>query len=92
MQQASLACSQLTRLTQMVMYDKAICKLSTKACMLLEVICCTAARSLMLVDTVQVLENEICFKWSEYENIFELFHARASMHRRVYTHRYSLAV
>ena len=34
-----------------------------------------------------MLENEICFKWSEYENIFELFHARASMHRRVYTHR-----
>lgn len=36
---------------------------------------------------VQVLDNEICFKWSEYENIFELFHARSNMHRRVYTHR-----
>ena len=40
----------------------------------------------------QVLDNEICFKWSEYENIYELFHARACMHRRVYTHRYLTAV
>ncbi|DBA81314.1 TPA: hypothetical protein ACH3X2_006924 [Trebouxia sp. C0005] len=40
----------------------------------------------------KVLDNEICFKWSEYENIFELFHARATMHRRVYTHRKAKAI
>ena len=30
---------------------------------------------------------QICFKWSEYMTLHELFHARASMHRSVYTHK-----
>lgn len=45
-----------------------------------------------LRQLTKVLDNEICFKWSEYENIFELFHARSNMHRRVYTHRKAKAI
>jgi hypothetical protein len=35
----------------------------------------------------QVIGDEICYKYSEYMNLHELFHSRASMHRQVYTHR-----
>jgi hypothetical protein len=36
---------------------------------------------------VQVMDDEICFKWSEYENVFQMFQDRARMHSKVYTHR-----
>jgi hypothetical protein len=36
---------------------------------------------------LQVIDNQIAYKWSEYSNIWDLFHARESMHRKVYTHR-----
>jgi hypothetical protein len=35
----------------------------------------------------QVIGNEICFKYTEYDGIRELFHSRETMHRRIYTHR-----
>ena len=38
---------------------------------------------------LQVIDDEICFKWSEYENCFQLFQSRAQMHRSVYTHRWA---
>ena len=31
--------------------------------------------------------EQICFKWSEYMMLHEIFHCRASMHRQVYTHK-----
>ncbi len=37
---------------------------------------------------VQVLDDQVCYKWSEYANLHDLFHARESLHRRVYTHRW----
>jgi hypothetical protein len=36
---------------------------------------------------MKVIDNEICFKYTEYDNIRELFHSRETMHRRIYTHR-----
>ena len=36
---------------------------------------------------MKVIDNEICFKASEVLNLYELFHTRASLHQRVYTHR-----
>ena len=59
-------------------HDHAVSKLPSSDC---------AATPASNALQLQVLDNEICFKWSEYENIFELFHARSNMHRRVYTHR-----
>eukprot|EP00201_Polytomella_parva_P007796 CAMPEP_0175067454 /NCGR_PEP_ID=MMETSP0052_2-20121109/17108_1 /TAXON_ID=51329 ORGANISM="Polytomella parva, Strain SAG 63-3" /NCGR_SAMPLE_ID=MMETSP0052_2 /ASSEMBLY_ACC=CAM_ASM_000194 /LENGTH=735 /DNA_ID=CAMNT_0016334339 /DNA_START=54 /DNA_END=2262 /DNA_ORIENTATION=+ len=44
-----------------------------------------------LLGMQKVIDNEICYKWSEYHNLYELYHSRASMHRRVYTHRKSKA-
>ncbi|PRW20466.1 lysine--tRNA ligase isoform X2 isoform A [Chlorella sorokiniana] len=40
----------------------------------------------------KVIGDEICFKYTEYMNLYELFHARASMHRQVYTHKKSKAI
>ena len=40
----------------------------------------------------KVVDDEMCFKWSEYQNVHEVFRARASLHQRVYTHRKAKAV
>lgn len=40
----------------------------------------------------KVIEDEICYKYTEYMNLYELFHARASMHRSVYTHKKAKAI
>mmetsp|Transcript_1747 Transcript_1747/g.4401 ORF Transcript_1747/g.4401 Transcript_1747/m.4401 type:complete len:596 (+) Transcript_1747:63-1850(+) len=45
-----------------------------------------------LIQFSKVIQNEICFKWSEYLNIAELFHSRSIMHRKVYTHRKAKAI
>ena len=35
----------------------------------------------------QVLDKEICFHQNQYLDLFEMFHSRQIMHRKVYTHR-----
>lgn len=40
----------------------------------------------------KVIDGETCYKWSEYQNVHEVFRARASLHQRVYTHRKAKAV
>lgn len=41
---------------------------------------------------MQVIDDEICYKYTEYMNLYELFHSRASMHRHVYTHKKAKAI
>ncbi|GLC38674.1 hypothetical protein PLESTM_000760400 [Pleodorina starrii] len=41
---------------------------------------------------VKVLDDEVCYPWSEYPNILDLFRAREAMHRKVYTNRKCKAV
>ncbi|GIM04156.1 hypothetical protein Vretimale_8759 [Volvox reticuliferus] len=45
-----------------------------------------------LLTLTKVIRNQIAYKWTEYSNIWDLFHARESMHRKVYTHRKTKAV
>ncbi|KAG2431557.1 hypothetical protein HXX76_009571 [Chlamydomonas incerta] len=52
-------------------------------------ISCSFQRLLMLT---KVLDNQITYKWSEYENLYSLFQSRASMFRKVYLHRKTKAV
>ena len=40
----------------------------------------------------KVIDDEICYKYTEYMNLYELFHARALMHRSVYTHKKAKAI
>lgn len=40
----------------------------------------------------RVIGDEICYKYTEYMNLYELFQTRAAMHRKVYTHRKSKAI
>lgn len=40
-----------------------------------------------LVSFMKVIDDEICFKASEVHNVYELFHTRASLHQKVYTHK-----
>jgi HD superfamily phosphohydrolase len=40
----------------------------------------------------RVIGDEICYKYTEYMNLYELFHTRAHMHRAVYTHKKSKAI
>lgn len=40
----------------------------------------------------KVVGDETCYKWSEYQNVHEVFRARASLHQRVYNHRKAKAV
>jgi hypothetical protein len=36
---------------------------------------------------LQIIDDEICYKFEEYKNVFEVYHARATMHDAVYLHR-----
>ena len=45
-----------------------------------------------LMQYMKVIEDEICFKASEVLNVYELFHTRASLHQRVYSHRKAKAI
>jgi HD superfamily phosphohydrolase len=45
-----------------------------------------------LIMYSKVIDDEICFKASEVLNLYELFHTRASLHQRVYTHRKAKAI
>jgi|TARA_B100001142_G_C14328893_1_gene653325 hypothetical protein len=45
-----------------------------------------------LVSFMKVIDDEICFKASEVHNVYELFHTRASLHQKVYTHRKAKAI
>eukprot|EP00884_Botryococcus_braunii_P015571 jgi/Botrbrau1/2698/Bobra.0203s0041.1 len=39
-----------------------------------------------------IIDDEICYKFEEYRNVFEVYHARATMHDAVYLHRKVKAV
>lgn len=45
-----------------------------------------------LTSFMKVIDDKICFKASEVYNVYELFHTRASLHQKVYTHRKAKAV
>eukprot|EP00793_Prasinoderma_coloniale_P003184 PRCOL_00005819-RA len=45
-----------------------------------------------LMEQVKVIGGEMCWKASEADNIYELFHTRASLHRRIYTHKKAKAI
>jgi HD superfamily phosphohydrolase len=45
-----------------------------------------------LMQFSKVIGDEICYKYTEYSNIYELLHARALMHRAVYTHKKAKAI
>lgn len=38
----------------------------------------------------QVIDNEICYKWSEYQNVRQIFHTRFDMHCQIYGHRWAI--
>jgi len=40
-----------------------------------------------LLSMIKVIDDKICFKASEVYNVYELFHTRASLHQKVYTHK-----
>ena len=42
---------------------------------------------LQVMSYPQVLDDELCYKYSEYHNIFEVFSTRARMFRSVYLHK-----
>lgn len=37
-----------------------------------------------IIQFSKVIDDEICYKYTEYMNLYELFHSRATMHRSVY--------
>lgn len=45
-----------------------------------------------LIGFSKVIDNQVCFKWSEYNELLQLFHDRARMHQKVYTHRKAKAI
>lgn len=36
---------------------------------------------------LQIIDDEICYKYEEYSNVFEVYHSRATMYDTVYLHR-----
>lgn len=36
---------------------------------------------------LQIIDDEICYKWSEYHNVLQIFQTRAALHQRVYGHK-----
>ncbi|GFR40506.1 hypothetical protein Agub_g1075, partial [Astrephomene gubernaculifera] len=47
---------------------------------------------LLKKNFIKVLGDEVCYPWSEYGNVLDLFRAREAMHRKVYTNRKNKAV
>ncbi|KAI8903980.1 hypothetical protein EDD86DRAFT_213604 [Gorgonomyces haynaldii] len=45
-----------------------------------------------LLTLCRVVDNQICFNQKEAYNIYELFHMRYSLFKRVYTHRVTVAI
>ncbi|EFA74610.1 HD phosphohydrolase domain-containing protein [Heterostelium album PN500] len=45
-----------------------------------------------LIEFSKVIENEICFCSKEVYNLYELFHARYSLHKIAYTHKVGKAI
>lgn len=45
-----------------------------------------------LIHFQRVVGDEICYRYSEYTNIWDLFQTRASLHRIVYTHKKAKAI
>ncbi len=41
----------------------------------------------MHVLMVQIIDDEVCYKYSEYSCVFEVFSTRARMFRDVYLHK-----
>ena len=52
---------------------------------------CSARRIVLNPGSLgQVIDDEVCWKWSEYETVLDVFNTRASLHRRIYGHRPAL--
>jgi len=45
-----------------------------------------------IMPFARVIDDTICFKSSEVWNIYEIFHTRASLYRRIYTHKVAKAI
>ena len=45
-----------------------------------------------LFDFSRVINDEICFQEKEVYNLYEMFHTRFSLHKRVYSHKVSCAI
>jgi HD superfamily phosphohydrolase len=45
-----------------------------------------------LITMTRVVENQLCFHQKEAYNLYEVFHIRYSLFKRVYTHRVGKAV
>ena len=45
-----------------------------------------------LMEMSKVVGGEMCWKASEVDNIYDLFHTRASLHKRIYTHKKAKAI
>ena len=45
-----------------------------------------------LMSFMKVIDDQICFKASEVYNVYDLFHTRANMHQKVYTHKKAKAI
>lgn len=45
-----------------------------------------------LMQFSKVIDNEICYKWSEYHNVKQVYQTRLEMHQRVYGHRKARSV
>ena len=48
---------------------------------------CVQVAEPQVTSCPQVLDDELCYKYSEYHNIFEVFSTRARMFRSVYLHK-----
>ena len=48
--------------------------------------------TMRLTSHMKVIDDRICFKSSEANNVYALFHSRARMHESVYTHKKAKAV
>ena len=36
---------------------------------------------------MQVIDDEICYKWDNYDNVMQIFRDRTRLHQMVYNHR-----
>lgn len=52
---------------------------------------CTLVAS-RLIHAARVVDDTICYDWKDSQSVYELFHSRYSLHKRVYNHKSAKAI
>ncbi len=45
-----------------------------------------------LLDSARVIDNQICYNIKDVENVYDIFHTRFNLHKKIYNHKTGTAI